>query len=243
MSGRTKSTPEATIEADVLVVGAGMVGLTLAAALAGAGMSVVVVDRMDPRAMADQGFDGRASAIAHGSQQALDGIGLWPYLAADAQSILDIRVSDGPSHLFLHYDHRELGDVPMGYMVENRHIRRGLVALAGTLSGLTILAPNSITDLSRGGAGTVATLSDGRTVKAALAAAADGRNSRLRAQAGIPVTTWDYPQTGIVCSVAHERPHHGIAHERFLPAGPFAVLPITGNRSSLVWTEHADAGA
>ena len=239
MDGGRKTRAARPVEAEVLIVGAGMVGMTLAAALAGAGLSVVVIDRADPAAMADDGFDGRASAIAHGSQQALAGIGLWLYLRADAQPILDIRVSDGPSRLFLHYDHRALGDVPMGYMVENRHTRRGLAALAATLSDLTVLAPVGLAGLTRDAAGVTATLSDGRRIKAALAVAADGRDSRLRAQAGIPVTAWDYPQTGIVCSVNHDRPHRGVAHERFLPAGPFAVLPLTGDRSSLVWTERA----
>ncbi|HJS32817.1 MAG TPA: FAD-dependent oxidoreductase, partial [Alphaproteobacteria bacterium] len=107
---------------DVIIVGGGLVGLSLAAALGQAGLSVVVVDREVPALAAADRFDGRASAIAWGSAQALGGIGLWPMLAPHAQAIDDIRVSDGDSTLFLHYDHRELGDHPLGYIVENRHI-------------------------------------------------------------------------------------------------------------------------
>ena len=226
--------------AEVLVVGAGMVGLTLACALAGAGVEVVVVDRADPAALTDAGFDGRVSSIAHGSQRALAALGLWDGLAEHAQPILEIRVADGDSPLFLHYDHRDLGAAPLGYICENRRIRQALFAAAAGLDRLRMLAPCGSARLVRERGAVEARLEGGGAVRARLAVAADGRDSALRREAGIAVTTWRYPQVGIVCTVAHERPHRGIAHERFLPAGPFAILPMTGNRSSLVWTERSD---
>ncbi len=234
-----------TVTTEVLIVGGGMVGLSLACALAGAGVEVVVVDRESPGKLIDAGFDGRVSSIAHGSQRALAAIGVWDALAAHAQPILEIRVSDGDSPLFLHYDHRDLGEAPLGYIVENRHIRRALFAAAGRLPRLRLLAPAKVRALARGRSGVEAELDGGVRgravrVRARLAVAADGQRSALRREAGIPVTTWRYGQTGIVCTVAHERPHRGIAHERFLPAGPFAILPMCGDRSSLVWTERAD---
>jgi 2-octaprenyl-6-methoxyphenol hydroxylase len=250
--GRTRT--EATLEAEVLVAGGGMVGLTLASALAGAGIEVVVVDRADPGDQLDAAFDGRSSAIARGSQQALTGIGVWPRMAAEAQPILDIRVSDGrvgrpPAPFFLHYDHREVGDVPLGYIVENRWTRAALYAYAAGLPNLTLLAPARLTGVERGAGLVSARLEDGREVRARLAIGAEGRGSELREQAGIRTTRWSYPQSGIVCTVAHEEPHHGVAHEHFLPSGPFAMLPMTDgedgrggwtHRSSIVWTERRD---
>ena len=226
-------------ETDVLVIGGGMVGLTMAATLVGAGLTVAVVDRKAPARARDAAFDGRTSAIAYGSQRALVATGLWPRLAAAAEPILDIRVSDLDSLLFLHYDHRELGSAPLGYIVENRHIRAALHAHLAGLAGARLVAPTRVTTLEREGAYAYATLADGRRLMARLAIAADGRCSPIRRAAGIPVTAWSYPQTSIVCTVAHGRPHNGVAHERFLPAGPFAVLPMTGRRSSIVWTERA----
>ena len=238
MTTRAQSTK--AIETEVLVVGGGMVGLTLGCALADTGIAVTVVDREDPARVVDAGFDGRVSAIAYGSRRVLEAIGLWPALAAQAGPILEIRVSDGDSPLFLHYDHAEIGDQPLGHMVENRNARRALFDLAAHQDRLRLLAPSAVDTVTRGVAGVTARLADGRDVRARLVVAADGRGSALRRAAGINVTTWRYPQTGIVCTVAHERPHRGIAHERFLPAGPFAILPMTGDRSSLVWTERGD---
>ena len=226
--------------AEVLIVGAGMVGLTLGCALAGAGVEVVVIDRAAPTAQTDAAFDGRVSAIAHGSRRALATLGLWRALERHAQPILEIRVADGDSPLFLHYDHRDLGDEPLGHIVENRHTRQALLAGAARFDRLRLLAPCRLASLVRGRRGVEARFAGGGAVRARLVVAADGRNSELRRDAGIAATTWRYHQTAIVCTVAHERPHRGIAHERFLPAGPFAILPMTGDRSSLVWSERAD---
>lgn len=232
-------------EADILIIGGGLIGLTQATAFGRAGLSAIVVDREKPAHAAADTFDGRGSAIAWGSAQVLRGIGVWSGLEAQAEAIREIRVSDGNSLLFLHYDHRELGPQPLGYIVENRFIRRALYAGLATLDAVTLVAPQTVTTLERLATHVEARLQDGSLVRARLAIAADGRASPTRAAAGIGVTQWTYDQTGIVCSIAHEQPHHGVAHERFLPAGPFAVLPLpdseTGvHRSSLVWTERAD---
>ena len=222
---------------DAIIVGGGLVGLPLAIALAGQGLAVAVIDREDPAAAVAEAFDGRVSAIAHASRMALQAIGVWQQVSA-AQPILDIRVSDGSSPLFLHYDHREIGNEPFGHMVENRVMRRALQARQAALPNLLLLAPAVLANLDRGPGHVVATLADGRRYRAPIAIAADGRDSPLRQAAGIKSFGWGYGQAGIVCTVAHEYPHHGVAQERFLPAGPFAILPMTGNRSSLVWTER-----
>lgn len=252
-------------ETEVLVAGGGMVGLTLGIALAGAGIATIVVDAADPAALRAAAYDGRSSAIARGTQQALAALGIWPGLAAAAEPILEIRVSDGKvgseaSPFFLHYNHLELSQDcqgPLGYIVENLATRRALAARAAGMANLTLLAPARIAALERGAAAALARLDDGRRIKAHLVVGAEGKASPLREAAGIRVTRWDYPQCGIVCTVAHEAPHQGVAHEHFLPSGPFALLPMTDtpedapegtpgsaggpwgrHRSSLVWTER-----
>jgi 2-octaprenyl-6-methoxyphenol hydroxylase len=230
------------VRSDVLIVGGGMVGLTLALALGSAGLDVVVVDRDDPATLLAAPYDGRASAIAYGSRRVLEGLGAWDGMAGDAEPILDIRVSDGDAPLFLHYDHREVGEQPLGHIIENRAIRRALFARQAEIAAIDLRAPASLATIDYGAGGVTATLNDGTHIRANLAVAADGRHSRMRDEAGITTTRWRYKQTGIACTMGHERPHRGVAHERFLPAGPFAVLPMTddpehGHRSSIVWTE------
>ena len=222
---RTAKKPR-RLETEALIVGGGLVGGTLATALGHAGVDVIVVDTQDPKAGLDAGFDGRASAIAQGTQKVLAGLGIWPALERQAAPILNIRVSEGSSLFFLHYDHQEAGDEPFGHMV--------------------LMAPARITLLERGNEGVRAELADGREILARLAVAADGRASTTRENAGIRVTRWSYEQAGIVCTVGHQHCHDFIAHEHFLPAGPFAILPLMGDLgrpghcSSIVWTERAD---
>jgi len=236
----------ADIDVDVLIIGGGFVGGSLAAALAATPLTACMVDRADPAEALKATFDGRAFAISATNRRMLEGIGLWQDLGPTSAPILDIRVSDGPSLLFLHYDHKDIGDEPMGQMVENHHLRRALHRRLAACDGLVNLAPAAVTDLVRDAGGVAATLADGRRVRARLAVGADGRGSATRASAGIKLTNWTYRQTGIVCTVKHERSHDYVAHERFLPAGPFAILPLAGdppaaaNRSSIVWTERED---
>lgn len=235
-----------------------MVGLTLGIALSGGGLRVVLVDKADPAGFTDAAYDGRSSAIARGSQQALAALGIWRELAAAAQPILDIRVSDGrldraASRLVLDYAHEGVAErtapgappAPLGCIVENREIRRALNACVARAERLTVLAPATVArfSLPPGGGAVRIGLGDGTQVAARLLIGADGRGSAVRAAAGIRVTEWSYPQSGIVCTVGHERPHNGLAHEHFLPSGPFAMLPMVDGqdgqpRSSLVWTER-----
>ena len=228
------------IETDVLIVGGGLVGGTLAVALDAAGLRSTVIERGDPAALLDEGFDGRASAVAHASQRMLQVLGLWDHIAPDASPILDIRVSEGGSRLFLHFDHREANGEPFGHMVENRTIRAAIHKKLPKLPNVRLLAPAQLDTLERGPDGVSARLVDGRHIHAQLAVAADGRNSALRRDAGIGVTGWTYRQSAIVCTVEHERSHGQVAQEHFLPSGPFAILPLTRNRSSIVWTERAE---
>ena len=232
------------IEVEALIVGGGLVGLTLGSALAGAGLPVAIVERADPATIVAPEFDGRATAIANGSARVLQGIGLWNAVAPHASPIKDIRVSDGESLLFLHYDHREVGDEPLGHIIENRHLRVAMYDHVRSLAALELLAPVEIAEITRSSNGVVAELADGRQINARLLLACDGRNSSLRDAAGIGVTHWRYKQTSIVCAVFHGRPHNHVAHERFLPGGPFAILPMTDaagrHRSAIVWTDHDD---
>jgi 2-octaprenyl-6-methoxyphenol hydroxylase len=222
---------------DIAVVGGGMNGLTSALALAREGFSVAMVEREVPALLSGYGFDGRVSSIAWGSKLVLDNLGAWEAMIPHAEPILEIRVSDRDAPLFLHYDHRDIGDHPLGYILENRHIRRALDAAVAAEPRITVIAPASVTALAQDATGADLTLADGSTLRCSLVVACDGFRSGLRDMAGIGHRTIAYGQTGIVCTVEHERPHRGIAHERFLPAGPFAILPLPGNRSSLVWTE------
>ena len=231
--------PSGELAVELIVVGGGLTGLTLGIACAGAGVEVAVIDRESPATMLAEPFDGRTTAIAHGSQQVLEAIGLWRRVAEGAEPIREIRVADGGSPLFLHYDHRELGDAPLGYIVENRKLRQALMAEAASLPRLRHLAPAAVERVEREEARAVAHLADGGRVTGALVAACDGGRSPLRRAAGIKTISWNYPQVSIVCTVRHALPHRGVAVEHFLPGGPFAILPMTGNRSSIVWTENA----
>jgi 2-octaprenyl-6-methoxyphenol hydroxylase len=242
---RTKTTRPTATDADVLLVGGGLVGGTIACALAAQGIAVAVVDTERPgesqRRRDKIAHDGRVSAVALTSQRLFARIGLWPALQAFATPIRHIRVAEGGSTDFLHYDSREIGGEPFGFMVENRALKSELGLQVTRRAGITLFAPSRIAHLARGPFGVEARLADGRTIRAPLAVAADGANSRTRAEAGIGVARRDYGQTAIVCTVRHERPHENIAHELFFPSGPFAILPTRGNRSAIVWSDQSAA--
>jgi 2-octaprenyl-6-methoxyphenol hydroxylase len=232
-------------QADLVICGGGMVGLPLALAAAQGGLRVAVVDTMPPAQMLETRFDGRVSALAYASVRMLSALRVWPHLEAHAQPIREILVTDGApgraaSPFSLHFDSAEVGAPSLGQIAENRHIRAALYAAIAAEKNLKLIAPATVAKLAVGPGSARITLADGQEIEAALAVAADGRDSRLRAAQGIGVIGWSYPQTGIVATVAHEKPHNGVAYEHFLPSGPFAILPMTENRSSLVWTEAKD---
>lgn len=229
---------------EITVVGGGLAGMTLACALADLGIATAVIERSDPLDMRTVEFDGRTTSIAHGSAQVLKGIGLWPLVKSVAEPILDIRVADGHptrgvSPFFLHYDHNEVGRDPFGYIIENRKIRDALYDFAASKSELEVIAPATVENTKRSANGASVELSDGRVFQTSLIVGADGRDSPLRISAGIGDLNFRYQQTAIVCSVEHERQHAGVAVELFLPSGPFAMLPMTGRRTNIVWTEKA----
>ena len=229
-------------KADVIVCGGGMVGLTLGLALARGGLKTVIADGVAPAQSLSAAFDGRVSALSYSSVRMMQALNVWPHLENHAQPIREILVSDGAigraaSPFSMHFDSAELGGTSLGHIAENRYIRTALHTAVSAEKNLTLIAPASVKKLDVGSGRVTAQLSNGETVEAALAVAADGRESLLRDAQGINVVGWSYPQTGIVATVEHERPHNGVAYEHFLPSGPFAILPMTGNRSSLVWTE------
>ncbi len=234
---------------EVIVAGAGMAGATCALALSHAGFRTALVDPLPFEAMAAESFDGRASAVAYSSFRQWRVLGVAEKLAPCACAIETILVTDGrtpgaasraPLPVFLRFESDEIADrtdgEPLGWMVENRRIR---AALAETVlsSDIELFAPIAVSAVVREGGLARVKLSDGRELSAPLVVGAEGKRSVAREAAGIDVIGWDYPQCGVVATVGMAEPHRGTAHEYFLPGGPFAILPLTDNRASLVWTE------
>jgi 2-octaprenyl-6-methoxyphenol hydroxylase len=242
-------------DADAIIAGAGIAGATLALALAKAGLKPVLIDPVVFDAQIAPNFDGRASAIAYAAFRQWRALGAAPALEPRLQRIEQILVTDGrapgastgaPAPFFLRFDSAEIADrsdgEPLGYMLENRHIRAGL-AQAIQAAGIEVLAPARVAGAEFGPRAVAVSLADGRTLTAPLVVGAEGRGSVIRDAAGIGVVGWDYRQVGVVATVRLERPHEGVAHEYFLPSGPFAILPLTDDRASLVWTESLSRGA
>jgi 2-octaprenyl-6-methoxyphenol hydroxylase len=230
---------------DVVIAGGGIVGLSLGVALARAGMQVAVLEKTPMQMQLEHQFDGRVSAIAAGSKTILDTIGVWPHIASCAEPIRNIRVSDGDTPFFLDFDHKEVGDAPFGYIVENRHTRYALQKAASLHPNLHIFDNAVISSFTHEPELVKVMLADGRICSTTLLVGADGKQSSVRTYAGIKAIECPYEQTAIVCTIEHTLPHNGLAQERFLPAGPFAVLPMTPSengwfRSSLVWVEPHD---
>ena len=228
-------------DTDILIAGGGLNGTTLALALASGGFRVTLVDPVKKSTRKGAKFDGRSYAMSIASKQVLSALGVWKSLQ-DTQPILDIKVTDGragegPSPLMLAFDHAEIEEGPMGFMVEDRHLRPALLdavakADINDIGGAAVVA--STTDP----AGITVTLSDGGTLRARLLIACDGKKSAIAKRAGIKRIGWQYDQSALVTAISHERPHNGTAHQFFMPSGPLAILPLTENRASIVWTEN-----
>ncbi|HEU4476668.1 MAG TPA: FAD-dependent monooxygenase [Methyloceanibacter sp.] len=231
---------------DVAIAGGGFAGRTLALALtklAPQGFRVALVDAEPPQAGGD---DARALALSAATKNLLSALGLWRDLEPNAQTMTSIEITDSPLDAalrphFLGFDAELERNGASAYLVEYGDLNRVLASAVASESAIEIFAPDSVTAFTADPFRVTATLGSGKIIEASLVAAADGKRSRLREGAGIKCVGWSYPQLGIVTTVAHERPHHGKALQHFLPPGPFAILPLTGNRSSIVWTEEKDA--
>ena len=230
---------------DVIILGAGLVGCALAVALARGGVSSIVIDPAPPQAIRDTRADGRASAVSSSSWRMMEAIGVVDRFAADASPIDRIEVGEQGARGLLSFAPDLQADGPLGWMVENRHLRIGLREAAAETDGVTLLMPALAASVERDADGVRVTLEDGRHLAGALLIGAEGRRSPTRDLAGIAVARWEYHHVAIVGMLDHEADHHNVAHELFYPAGPFALLPMKGgHRSALVWTvPEADAPA
>jgi 2-octaprenyl-6-methoxyphenol hydroxylase len=226
--------------ADVIILGGGLVGLTLAIALDRHGLSTIIVDPADPATQVAPAYDGRATAISSSSWRMLEAIGVAEKLAGVTCAIRGIRVSEGlkPGGIFF-----EPGadDDPLGIMVENRLLRAALRETALKAERLALLMPARAADVVRDGAGVRVALEDGRLLAAPLLIGAEGRNSPTRVASGIAVAQWRYDHVAIVATIAHEKVHEAVAYEIFYPSGPFAILPMLAGedgrpRSAIVWS-------
>lgn len=236
---------------DVIVIGSALNGLAAAVALGGRRsrrpITVMVVDRNDPRGFSNSGFDGRASAITESARRMLDCLGVWEKIAGQAQPMNEIIVTDqipgrDSRPILLQFGEQDMGGHPSAHMVENRFLYQSLLEEASQSSNISFCTGAAVHQFTFGPGLARLSLEDGITLRSTLIVAADGRNSSARSAAGIDLVGWSYDQMGIVVTVDHDLPHEGRAEEHFTPSGPFAILPLPGNRSSLVWTERtADA--
>lgn len=225
------------VDTDILIIGGGLAGLATAISVAQLGLRCTVIDK-GTRAQAEHiHYDGRASAISEASVRLLKGLHAWEYMAHEACAIEDILVVDGFSDAKVHFDHCNVGNVPFGYIIPNTTIRSALLKRADNLANVTLLFETDIKSYNKTSHDVGIVMGDDTTITARLMLACDGRFSTTREWMGIEQRTTLYGQTAIVCTIAHEKPHQNIAVERFMPRGPFAILPMTNNRSCIVWTE------
>ena len=230
--------------ADVIILGGGLVGLTLAIALDRHGLSSIVVDPADPATTLAPAYDGRATAVASASWRMLQALGVGDPLEGEGCPICAIRVSEGLAPGGIAFEPQG-GEDPLGMMFENRRLRQALREAAQEAENVTLLMPASPAEIVRDGSGVRVALEDSRILAAPLLVGAEGRNSPTREAASIPVARWAYQHAAIVATVTHERDHENVAYEIFYPSGPFAILPmLPGTRSAVVWSvPAADAAA
>lgn len=233
---------------DIVISGGSFAGLALAIALADAlapGIRVAVVDRTPrPAGGAIPPSDARATALSAASKRLLSTLGIWRRIEPHAQPVTRIDITDssldsGVRPVHVSYDNTTAADAPATWIVPNAPLLAALWDAVAASASIRVFDGVGATDVTTSAHAATVTLADGRTLRSALVVAADGRRSPLRDAAGIKVVGWSYPQTGIVTTVAHERPHNGVAVQHFLPAGPFAILPLVGNRSCITWSEDA----
>ena len=230
-------------QSDLLIVGGGLNGPALALAAARAGLTSTVIDALPRAQLEGATFDGRGYALALASVRLLRAIGVWEHVAEHSQPMLDIKVSDGragegPSPFFLHFDHAEIEEGPMGHMIEDRYLRRALLEAVEAAPEVTVINEARVVAQETGPQGASVTLASGQVLRGKLVVGCDGKRSGTAARAGIRRHGWGYGQTALVCAIAHEKPHEGVAHQFFMPPGPLAILPLPGNRSSIVWSER-----
>ena len=238
---------------DLAVVGAGLNGSLLALAAGEAGLRTALIDRVPLTQLTEPAFDGRTTALSYTSQRMFVALGAWDDVEPHAEPILDIHISDAghdgrASKLHLHFDHREAVAVgedpaPMGWIVENRHLRIALLRRLAACPSVQLIAPDEVTKTTRDLHRAQIALKSDRTLDARLVASSEGRHGSMREEAGIGARSWSYRQTAIVLVAQHAQPHRGVAQEKFLPAGPFAILPMCdgpdgSHRSSIVWSER-----
>ena len=234
---------------DIVIAGGGLNGPALALALAQGGFRVTVVDARPARDRANQGFDGRSYSLAIASKRLLTVLGIWDAVADTTQPILQIKASDGragqgPSPFFLTFDHAEIEEGPMGFMLEDRHLYAAFLAAMQATAGITLISSDTVMAQDASLNGVKVTLASGAQITARVLVGCDGRGSGTAARAGIKRVGWGYGQTALVTAVAHTLPHNGIAHQFFMPSGPFAILPLHGGYlSSIVWSEGEAAAA
>jgi 2-octaprenyl-6-methoxyphenol hydroxylase len=235
---------------DVIIAGGGFAGGTLALALAKLtpkGFRVALIDAAPRDTGSAVRKDARGLALSAASKSLLEAVGVWPALADEAQPIESIEITDSPLNAslrphFLGFDEEMTAGAPRAYLVEAGALLSVISDAVASETAIDVFAPDSVDDYATDAFGVHARLARGKTLQAPLLVAADGKRSRIRERAGIKSIGWSYPQVGIVATVAHERPHHGRAVQHFLPAGPFAILPLKGDRSSIVWTEDKVRG-
>jgi 2-octaprenyl-6-methoxyphenol hydroxylase len=225
-------------EWDVVIVGGGMVGASFALALRSTSLRVLLIESVPPDSAAQPSFDERTTALGNGSRQIFETLGVWPAMSGDASPIRSIHVSDAGRFGVARLDAHEQGVHAFGYVVPNRVIGRALWQALREATNVTVAMPAQLKNATVRDDGVLLdVIIDGATerVRAAVAVAADGAGSVLRASAGIEAAVEDYEQIAIVVNAATERPHSGEAFERFTASGPLAVLPVTGGGYAVVW--------
>ena len=227
---------------DIIIGGGGIIGSVTALALAEQGFCVALVDEMPTNKETGLKFDGRAYAFSLTTVKMLRVLGIWKDLVNTAQPILDVKVSDGiagsgASPFYMHFDHRDMESGPIGYMVEDRFLRRMLYKrLMSNKKVVTFFGSKILNQAVKPGHIEVR-FEDSSIILGKILIGSDGRRSLIGERSGIKRNIYNYRQTSIVCSVSHEKDHLGEAHQFFMPAGPLAILPLKNNISSIVWTE------